>query len=361
MSRTLKELLAQGAECRCRHVGARPAGADPRRAAPLIDTTLAQPQRPGPRPQRPRRHRARQRPRDGHLLHRLRQRRDQRAAEPGLPRRRVRVLPVRPERQGADRRARQHLAGGRRWRSKLGVRVIDLVGRTPRSRPAASRCEPRDGAGGRAGRERRLCPAGRRRRWCCTPRAPPRGRRSCRCRRRNLCASAAHIARTLQFTPADCGLNIMPLFHIHGLIAGVLAPLSAGSQVFCTPGFNALKFFGWMDEAKPTWYTAVPTMHQAILGRASQERRRDRAPPAALPALVVVVDAAAGDPRARGGLRRAADRGLRHDRGHAPDGLATRCRRRCASPARWAWPPAPRWRSWARTARCCRAARPARS
>jgi oxalate---CoA ligase len=87
---------------------------------------------------------------------------------------------------------------------------------------------------------------------------------------RNLCASATHIARTLQFGPTDCGLNIMPLFHIHGLIAGVLAPLAAGSQVFCTPGFNALKFFGWMDEAKPTWYTAVPTMHQAIVGRASK-------------------------------------------------------------------------------------------
>lgn len=85
---------------------------------------------------------------------------------------------------------------------------------------------------------------------------------------RNLAASAQHIARTLQFTAADCGLNIMPLFHIHGLIAGVLAPLSAGSQVFCTPGFNALKFFAWMDEAKPTWYTAVPTMHQAIIARA---------------------------------------------------------------------------------------------
>jgi acyl-CoA synthetase (AMP-forming)/AMP-acid ligase II len=87
---------------------------------------------------------------------------------------------------------------------------------------------------------------------------------------RNLCASAAHIARTLQFTAADRGLNIMPLFHIHGLIAGVLAPLAAGSQVFCTPGFNALKFFAWMDEAQPTWYTAVPTMHQAILGRAGK-------------------------------------------------------------------------------------------
>jgi acyl-CoA synthetase (AMP-forming)/AMP-acid ligase II len=86
----------------------------------------------------------------------------------------------------------------------------------------------------------------------------------------NLAASAQNIAATLQFTAADRGLNIMPLFHIHGLIAGVLAPLSAGSFVFCTPGFNALKFFGWMDEAAPTWFTAVPTMHQAILSRASK-------------------------------------------------------------------------------------------
>lgn len=86
----------------------------------------------------------------------------------------------------------------------------------------------------------------------------------------NLVASATHIGRTLRFVPGDCGLNIMPLFHIHGLIAGVLAPLAAGSQVFCTPGFNALKFFGWMDEARPTWFTAVPTMHQAILARAGK-------------------------------------------------------------------------------------------
>ena len=86
----------------------------------------------------------------------------------------------------------------------------------------------------------------------------------------NLVASATHIGRTLRFVAGDCGLNVMPLFHIHGLIAGVLAPLAAGSQVFCTPGFNALKFFGWMDEARPTWFTAVPTMHQAILSRAGK-------------------------------------------------------------------------------------------
>ena len=87
---------------------------------------------------------------------------------------------------------------------------------------------------------------------------------------RNLAASASNIRNTLQFSATDCGLNIMPLFHIHGLIAGVLAPLAAGSQVFCTPGFNALKFFAWMDEAQPSWYTAVPTMHQAIVSRAGK-------------------------------------------------------------------------------------------
>lgn len=88
----------------------------------------------------------------------------------------------------------------------------------------------------------------------------------------NVCASARNIRTTLAFTAEDRGLNIMPLFHIHGLIAGILAPLSGGGQVSCTPGFNALKFFGWMSEVRPTWYTAVPTMHQAILGRAPRNQ-----------------------------------------------------------------------------------------
>ncbi len=84
----------------------------------------------------------------------------------------------------------------------------------------------------------------------------------------NLGASARNIRASLALVPGDVGLNIMPLFHIHGLIAGVLAPIAAGASVYCTPGFNALKFFQWMDDAKPTWYTAVPTMHQAIVSRA---------------------------------------------------------------------------------------------
>ena len=85
---------------------------------------------------------------------------------------------------------------------------------------------------------------------------------------KNIAASAANIRNTLALTANDRGLVIMPLFHIHGLIAALSAPLSAGGEVCCSPGFNALKFFSWVDEVKPTWYTGVPTMHQAILLRA---------------------------------------------------------------------------------------------
>jgi acyl-CoA synthetase (AMP-forming)/AMP-acid ligase II len=87
---------------------------------------------------------------------------------------------------------------------------------------------------------------------------------------RNVCASAAHIRATLNLSPADRCLNVMPLFHIHGLIAGVLSSLGAGGSTYCTPGFNAMRFFGWLDAASPTWYTAVPTMHQLILTRAGR-------------------------------------------------------------------------------------------
>lgn len=86
----------------------------------------------------------------------------------------------------------------------------------------------------------------------------------------NLCASARHIGATLALTPADHCMNVMPLFHIHGLVAAVLSSLAAGARVSCTPGFSATAFFGWLDELEPSWYTAVPTMHQMILERASR-------------------------------------------------------------------------------------------
>ena len=84
----------------------------------------------------------------------------------------------------------------------------------------------------------------------------------------NLLASARHISRTLGLQPDDCCLNIMPLFHIHGLMAAILATLQAGAGVVCTDGIYGGRFFEWFQEFRPSWYSAVPTMHQAVLRQA---------------------------------------------------------------------------------------------
>ncbi len=86
----------------------------------------------------------------------------------------------------------------------------------------------------------------------------------------NLRASAQHVAASLALGPSDRCLNAMPLFHIHGLVAGLLASLATGGSVVCPPGFLAPQFFTWLEEFRPSWYTAVPTMHQAILAQASR-------------------------------------------------------------------------------------------
>jgi acyl-CoA synthetase (AMP-forming)/AMP-acid ligase II len=82
---------------------------------------------------------------------------------------------------------------------------------------------------------------------------------------RQLIASAANIAANLQLTDRDRCLNVMPLFHIHGLVGALLSSLISGGSAVCTPGFDTERFSDWLQEFRPTWYTAVPTVHQAIL------------------------------------------------------------------------------------------------
>ncbi|TDI84955.1 MAG: AMP-dependent synthetase [Caldithrix sp.] len=88
----------------------------------------------------------------------------------------------------------------------------------------------------------------------------------------NLCISARNIKVALELVDSERCLNVMPLFHIHGLIGAILSSLFAGARVVCTQGFDAPKFFEWLKEFRPTWYTAVPTIHQAILQHASSNR-----------------------------------------------------------------------------------------
>jgi amino acid adenylation domain-containing protein len=81
----------------------------------------------------------------------------------------------------------------------------------------------------------------------------------------NLLASARNITTRLGLTSDDRCLNVMPLFHIHGLIGAVLSSLMAGGSVVCTSAFDPEAFLLWLKEFYPTWYTAVPAMHQAVL------------------------------------------------------------------------------------------------
>jgi acyl-CoA synthetase (AMP-forming)/AMP-acid ligase II/acyl carrier protein len=88
---------------------------------------------------------------------------------------------------------------------------------------------------------------------------------------KNLCTSAFSVRDSLALTSDDRCLGAMPWFHIHGLIGGLLSSLAAGASFVAAPNFDARCFLGWMDEFEPTWFTAVPAMHQALL-RLARER-----------------------------------------------------------------------------------------
>ncbi|WP_442868873.1 AMP-binding protein [Bradyrhizobium sp. CCBAU 53380] len=92
----------------------------------------------------------------------------------------------------------------------------------------------------------------------------------------SVCLSARNVGVNLELGPRDRLLSVLPLFHGHGLISGVLAGLTAGSSVVCTPGFDPTVFFAWLREFRPTWYTAVPAVHQAILREAILHKRAAR-------------------------------------------------------------------------------------
>jgi acyl-CoA synthetase (AMP-forming)/AMP-acid ligase II/acyl carrier protein len=86
----------------------------------------------------------------------------------------------------------------------------------------------------------------------------------------SACATASHLA----LGPADRCLNVMPLFHIHGVVGALCASMAAGSSIVCLPGFSARGFVDAIIDFEPTWYTAVPTIHLAVLDHAKLYRTR---------------------------------------------------------------------------------------
>lgn len=89
----------------------------------------------------------------------------------------------------------------------------------------------------------------------------------------NLATSIGNIIDTYSLTSGDVSLCVMPLFHVHGLIASLMATLASGGTVVVPPRFNALGFWRVVRDYGVTWYSAVPTMHQLLLARAGKGER----------------------------------------------------------------------------------------
>jgi acyl-CoA synthetase (AMP-forming)/AMP-acid ligase II len=89
-------------------------------------------------------------------------------------------------------------------------------------------------------------------------------------RQRNLMASATTIAAHYQLGPDDVSFCVMPLFHIHGLVASAFAAMSAGGSVIAPRRFTPHRFWPQARDHDATWLSAGPTLHQMILERADE-------------------------------------------------------------------------------------------
>ena len=89
----------------------------------------------------------------------------------------------------------------------------------------------------------------------------------------SVCLSAYNVGAAVALRAQDRLLSVLPLFHGHGLISGLLAAIAAGSSVVCPPKFDAAAFFGWLKQCQPTWYTAVPPIHRALISAARRRKR----------------------------------------------------------------------------------------
>lgn len=96
---------------------------------------------------------------------------------------------------------------------------------------------------------------------------------------RNLASSLRNIQKTYELSPSDRTLLVMPLFHVHGLIAGMLTTFASGGTVIMHGRFAASKFWLQVVAHGATWYTAVPTIHQILLIRAETDYPKDNPPP----------------------------------------------------------------------------------
>ena len=172
----------------------------------------------------------------------------------------------------------------------------------------------------RAGSRRRRSTTSR---WSCTRAAAPAGPSACRSRT-PTCRSRRGTSRgSYALGPDDVSLCVMPLFHVHGLVASTLATLSTGGTVVVPAKFNPLSF--WRIAQRSRRHVVFGGADAAPAAARARQPIRRRGRPAAEKLRFIRSCSAALPPQlmqaARSGVRRAGARGVRHDRSGAPDGI----------------------------------------
>ncbi len=83
--------------------------------------------------------------------------------------------------------------------------------------------------------------------------------------RTQVLIGATSVAQGLQLGPGDVGLTLMPLHHVHGLILSTLSALASGGCALLPEAFDPHHLCSWIHSHQPSWYSASPSLHQAVL------------------------------------------------------------------------------------------------
>ncbi|MGW4532349.1 class I adenylate-forming enzyme family protein [Nocardia sp. NPDC004340] len=88
----------------------------------------------------------------------------------------------------------------------------------------------------------------------------------------NLLAMCGMVIDALALDDTDHSLLVLPLFHVNGIVVSVLSPLLAGGRATVAGRFDARTFFERIEKARPTYFSAVPTMYAMLAGLPSDVR-----------------------------------------------------------------------------------------
>ncbi|KAJ7189098.1 acetyl-CoA synthetase-like protein [Mycena filopes] len=80
----------------------------------------------------------------------------------------------------------------------------------------------------------------------------------------SLVVGTCTVVESWDLRSSDVNLNMMPLFHVGGIVRNLLAPIFSGGSAIMCAGFDSIAFWTLSKELQATWYYAAPTIHHAI-------------------------------------------------------------------------------------------------